>query len=481
MYKRSEQGWLKHLDFILLDILCAQLAFVLSYGWRFGFRRLVYDEIIYRNLAIWMAVFDLVIAVMFNTMHDVLKRRWATELRQTFTQSLLVFGTIVVYLFSVKESEQYSRQVLWTTLFIYMNFSFGTRMVWKRLMRRWLRIGHRRTMLLIAPADSASEAIKHIKAHPLEGLELCGVVLIDRDEIGGDLESVPIVANMDNTVQYICREWIDEVFVSVTVLNQQIYTLLEQCREMGVTVHLHMLALGEGKQIVERVAGMPVLTSSINLISPVEMIVKRLVDLVGGIILSLLALIAIAIFGPIIKHASPGPVLYSQERIGQNGRRFKMYKIRSMVMDADMRKDTLMDQNVMTEGLMFKMAFDPRVIGNLVMPDGTKKTGVGEFIRKYSIDELPQAFNLLLGNMSLVGTRPPTVDEWEKYELHHRARLAIKPGITGMWQVQGRNKITDFEEITKLDTYYITNWSFALDARILFKTVLVVLQRKGAM
>ena len=116
-----------------------------------------------------------------------------------------------------------------------------------------------------------------------------------------------------------------------------------------------------------------------------------------------------------------------------------------------------------------------------MLPDGTKKTGIGEFIRRYSIDETPQAINLLIGNMSLVGTRPPTVDEWERYELHHRARLAIKPGITGMWQVQGRSKIIDFEEITRLDTEYIANWDIGLDIRILFKTIWVVLQRKGAM
>ena len=131
--------------------------------------------------------------------------------------------------------------------------------------------------------------------------------------------------------------------------------------------------------------------------------------------------------------------------------------------------------------MMFKLDFDPRIIGNELLPDGTKKTGIGDIIRRTSLDEFPQFFNVLLGQMSLVGTRPPTVDEWEKYEYHHRARLAVKPGITGMWQVNGRSEITDFEEIVRLDTLYITNWSPRLDMDILFKTIGVLFSRKGAM
>lgn len=152
-----------------------------------------------------------------------------------------------------------------------------------------------------------------------------------------------------------------------------------------------------------------------------------------------------------------------------------------MYMDADARKQELMSQNRVSDGMMFKLDFDPRIIGNEVLADGTRKTGIGEFIRKNSIDELPQGFNILLGQMSLVGTRPPTVDEWEKYELHHRARLATKPGLTGMWQVSGRSEITDFNEVTRLDTEYIENWSIGVDIRILLKTVVAVLRHKGAM
>ena len=149
-------------------------------------------------------------------------------------------------------------------------------------------------------------------------------------------------------------------------------------------------------------------------------------------------------------------------------------------MDAEERKKELMAQNKVSDGMMFKMDFDPRIIGNKILPDGTKKTGIGQFIRKSSIDELPQFWNILKGDMSLVGTRPPTLDEWEKYEPHHRARMSFRPGLTGLWQVSGRSNITDFEEVVRLDTQYIGEWSVKGDISILSKTILSVLKNDGA-
>ena len=204
---------------------------------------------------------------------------------------------------------------------------------------------------------------------------------------------------------------------------------------------------------------------------------KRIMDICGGLVGCLMTGIIFLFVVPAIYIKSPGPIFFSQYRVGKNGRKFKIYKFRSMYMDAEERKKELMKQNRVSDGLMFKMENDPRVIGSEKGPG----KGIGNFIRKTSLDEFPQFFNVLKGDMSLIGTRPPTVDEWEKYELHHRARLAIKPGLTGMWQVSGRSEITDFEEVVKLDTKYISEWSFLLDIRILFKTVLIVLGQKGSM
>ena len=191
-------------------------------------------------------------------------------------------------------------------------------------------------------------------------------------------------------------------------------------------------------------------------------------DICGELIGIVLTGIACIVVVPAIKLSDPGPAFFSQERIGKNGRRFKIYKFRSMYMDAEARKKDLMDQNEMS-GLMFKMENDPRII---------KK--VGKFIRDTSIDELPQFWNVLKGDMSLVGTRPPTVEEYEMYEMHHLKRISIKPGITGMWQVSGRSDIKDFEEVVRLDTQYIMNWEISLDIKILLKTILVVLKKEGS-
>lgn len=150
-------------------------------------------------------------------------------------------------------------------------------------------------------------------------------------------------------------------------------------------------------------------------------------------------------------------------------------------MDAEEKKKELEKENRVQDGLMFKVKYDPRIIGCKKLPDGRVKKGIGNFIRDWSLDEFPQFFNILMGDMSLVGTRPPTVDEWEKYDLHHRARLAIKPGLTGLWQVSGRSEIVDFEEVVKLDAKYISEWSFGKDVKIVLMTIGAVVKRSGAM
>ena len=200
---------------------------------------------------------------------------------------------------------------------------------------------------------------------------------------------------------------------------------------------------------------------------PVKLRIKRLVDVLGAIIGLLLCGIIWLFLAPAIKLDSPGPVLFSQIRIGKNGRRFKFYKFRSMYIDAEERKKDLMEKNEVN-GLMFKMNDDPRI------------TKVGKFIRKTSLDEFPQFWNVLIGDMSLVGTRPPTEEEFEHYNEHYRRRLSMTPGITGLWQVSGRSDIKDFDEVVKLDLEYIDNWSIGLDIKILLETIGAIFRRKGA-
>ncbi len=197
------------------------------------------------------------------------------------------------------------------------------------------------------------------------------------------------------------------------------------------------------------------------------MTLKRIMDIAGGVVGILITALLVPFVALAIKIDSPGPVFFAQTRIGKNGRRFKIYKFRSMYIDAEARKKELEKANEM-QGLMFKMENDPRI------------TKVGRFIRKTSIDELPQFFNILRGDMSLVGTRPPTEDEFEQYNSHYRRRISMTPGLTGLWQISGRSDISDFDEVVRLDLEYIDNWSIGLDIKILFKTVGAVLKGRGS-
>ena len=291
----------------------------------------------------------------------------------------------------------------------------------------------------------------------------------------------PVIGDLDMLVDYVCREWVDEVLFSLPNGMKVPQEVMETLIMMGVATHVPIVGknIKGSKQFIETMGEQTVLTTSINIIGSRQMFYKRTIDIIGGIVGCIITLFLAIIFGPMIYIKSPGPIFFSQTRIGKNGRKFKIYKFRSMYMDAEKRKQELMSQNKM-DGFMFKMDYDPRIIGCEKIGKDGKPKGIGNFIRSTSIDEFPQFWNVLKGDMSLVGTRPPTLDEWEQYKPHHRARMSIKPGITGMWQVSGRSDITDFEEVVKLDTEYIEKWNLGLDIKIILKTILKVLKNDGA-
>jgi exopolysaccharide biosynthesis polyprenyl glycosylphosphotransferase len=274
--------------------------------------------------------------------------------------------------------------------------------------------------------------------------------------------------NFREVEQYRNAHVIDEVildFASQKEYEKWCTFLLDS----GLTVHVCIEDLMNDlpNAFIERIGDLTVLSASNSVANPGKLIIKRLMDIGGSIVGLAITGIAFVIFAPIIKIQSPGPVFYSQIRVGRNGRQFRIYKFRSMYPDADARKEELLSKNKM-DGQMFKMDDDPRIIP------------IGHFIRRHSVDELPQFWNVLKGDMSLVGTRPPTLDEWEKYSPHHRARMSMKPGLTGKWQVSGRSDITDFEEIVRLDTEYINNWSILTDLKLIGRTIFVVFRGDGA-
>ena len=484
MYKRNAQGWSKHFDFLVVDELSLQLAFVLAVFIRHHWW--AYTSKLYINMGFVLILVDASIGVMHNSMHNVVSRGYYVEAAETVKHCFYVFAVAAIYMFATQSGDNYSRIILFLTFVLHVFFGYGTRVLWKRYIRyvnsRSRDKANKNSMLVVAVPERAESLLRQLAQDDLGGYKILGAVLTAHTS-DSSIAGYPVVAELEDAADYICREWVDEVYIDAPLTDERVVKLMDDCAQMSVPTHYHVPQLSRGgvKRFSEKIGGTTVLTTSVNYATPSQLILKRALDIVGGLAGSLAALVIMLIVGPKIKKASPGPVLFRQERIGKNGKRFKIFKIRSMYMDAEERKKDLLDQNRNKDGMMFKLDFDPRIIGNEILPDGTRKTGIGEFIRRTSLDEFPQFFNVLAGQMSLVGTRPPTPDEWEKYEYHHRARLAIKPGITGLWQVSGRSEITDFEEVVKLDTEYITNWSPGMDMRILFKTIGVLFSRRGAM
>ena len=480
MYKRNAQGWSKHFDFFILDEISLQIAFLLAVFIRH--ESWAYSMPIYKELGYILIISDAFIIVSFNTFHNVVTRGLFVELVETVKHCLATFAIGAVYMFAMQSGDSYSRISLFMTLILHVLFGYMLRVLWKSLLKSIGAGRKKNSLLLVTTPDNADEIIEKLSGDKLAGYCITGVVLTE-DTGATEAGGYPIVATIDEAADYIVRAWVDSVYINALVDDDKVRKLMETCTVMGVPTHYRVKNMTRDgiKRFSEKIGQTTVLTTSINYVTPSQVIIKRVFDIIAGLIGSLMALIIIAIVGPIIKIKSPGPILFSQERIGLNGKRIRILKIRSMYMDAEERKKELLSQNKISDGMMFKMDFDPRIIGNKIMPDGSRKTGIGEFIRKTSLDEFPQFFMVLAGTMSTVGTRPPTIDEYEKYDYHHRARMAIKPGITGLWQVSGRSNITDFEEVVRLDTEYITNWSVGLDLKILLRTILIIFTGKGAM
>lgn len=479
MYKKNVQRWMKHIDFILLDILSLHIAFVAAYMIRSG-ASWPYDDPNYSNLIIVLTLIDFVVLIINETMKNVLKRGFYKELAHTVKHVFLVEAIITFYLFAMKLSETYSRVVLIAFAGNYVLISYGIRLLWKKQLRSSKRKVTRTALYILTTEKRAEQVIQRYQ-QDLYNYLLKGICILDWKEMGGTIRNVPINTTKETVLSFLCREWVDEVVVSVPKEYPYPSELIDKLVEMGIVVHVEMEQQAWQMQEVEKIAGQQVLTLGLSMATPMQAFLKRTLDIIGGLIGCCLTLVLTVVIGPVIYIKSPGPIFFAQTRVGKNGKQFKMYKFRSMYLDAESRKTELMAQNRVGSGLMFKLDYDPRIIGCKKRDDGTIKKGIGNFIRDFSLDEFPQFWNCLKGDVSLVGTRPPTVDEWEKYELHHRARLAIKPGITGMWQVSGRSDITDFEKVVELDKKYIQEWSMGLDFRILVQTLKVVLGRKGAM
>ena len=383
----------------------------------------------------------------------------------------IIFATEVICLFSFRLVGLFSRLVLFATFFVGILFMYAERLMIKNCLRRkFQNIKYARTIMVIATEQQAGILIRQLSSRILTIFKIQGVAITDRDMKGQTIQGVPVSCSMDGLSEYITGHIVDEILLSIPDDPRQEAELAKQFLSIGMVVHIYMEQFLQDipRKTLERVSNMNVITCFNREIPMRRLFCKRLLDILGGAVGCVMTLVIGLIIGPMIFIQSPGPVLFSQIRVGKNGRKFRIYKFRSMVMDADEQKEMLMSRNKI-RGNMFKMDDDPRII-----------PGIGHFIRRTSLDEFPQFFNVLRGDMSLVGTRPPTVDEYEAYSFSHKKRLAMKPGITGLWQISGRSDITDFEEVVKLDGQYIDQWDLEMDVKIIFKTILVILKRRGS-
>lgn len=397
MYRKNANGWLKHIDFIILDMICLQIAFVMAYFIKNGNIHL-YNNFLYRNMAIIIELADLMGLLIFGTLNGVLKRGYYQEFVKTLKHGFIVGLLAILYLFSVQKGVFFSRFILFLTIGIYFILTYIVRVLWKSHIKKGVNSGKRRKLLIVTSSTIAGKVIENVEKNNYSRYDIVGVALLDKNLIGKQIDNVSVVANNETVGMYTCKEWVDEVLI---VLPKEIAypnTLIEQLTEAGITVHMNLAKVVNSpgkKQFVENIGDYTVLTTSINYASLNELFLKRVFDIVCGLLGCILTLIICIFIGPVIYIASPGPIFFSQERVGKNGKKFKMYKFRSMYLDAEERKAELMKDNKLGDGKMFKLDFDPRVIGNKVMPDGFHKTGIGEFIRKTSLDEFPQFFNVL--------------------------------------------------------------------------------------
>ena len=483
MYKRKNNNWLKHADFLVLDLVCLLISFAVAYVIRHGLAN-PFATPLYRSTVIAWMVLDGIVLFGLNTLKNVLKRGYLRELFVTVKQGIVSMLLFSLYLFMTQGGQPFSRIVLFLCVGIYVVLSYLTRCLLKLYLKKIKGVWNQPALLIVTTKDLVDGILESHEKMEYKEFQTVGAVVLDEDWTGKMIRGVEVVADEESLMGFIRDGWVYEVFISCPPNYQDKEKILTELLDMGVVVHDNLFQnkdLAENRQIVQRIAGFTVLTTTLNYATSQSLFCKRVLDILGGLLGCVLTGILFLFLAPVIYIQSPGPIFFKQERVGRNGKKFKIYKFRSMYMDAEERKAELMDKNKMGGDRMFKLDFDPRVIGNKILPDGTRKTGIGNFMRTRSLDEFPQFFNVLKGEMSLVGTRPPLPEEVEQYDLHHRARLATKPGLTGLWQVSGRSDITDFEEVVNLDTEYISNWSIALDIKILFKTVLVVFKKDGSM
>lgn len=386
-------------------------------------------------------------------------------LRSTLVTTFLL--STIIFIFKMTLT---SRLFVATYIVITVLFLIGAKYPLRYFLDYLHKLGFNQVNLLIVGTGKRSiQFIKTVKQHSNWGLRIVGLIDDDHGMFGKEIEGYRVLGRIQDIPFIIHRKVIDRViFVVPRLWLNRIDEAILACEREGIATSISMdlynLRIAKVRQT--DFSGFPLLEFETFNAREWQLFIKRTLDIIFSSILIALLSPLMLLVALIIKLESRGPIFFKQSRCGLNGRHFTLFKFRSMVQNAEMKKRFLEKQNEM-DGPVFKIKSDPRI------------TKIGRILRKTSIDELPQLFNVLRGDMSLVGPRPPLPIEVEMYQLWQRRRLSLKPGITCIWQVSGRNKIR-FERWMEMDLEYIDNWSLWLDFKILFKTFFVVISGYGA-
>lgn len=411
MYRKDSEKWISILDFLMLNLICLQLAYIFAcwicgYGW-------VYSKMIYRNMAIFLCLIEVLLSLMTDSLNGIFHRGHYRNFVAAIEHAVVVGIVATLYLFALQQGEAFSRLTLGLTVVFFGLISFVVQELWKKFVRNKRAELSECKLMIVTTEDQADTVIQSIVANEFTRYAPTGIVLLDSDRVGMSIQGVPVVAAADQAAQYVCQHWVDEVLVVTKEGKAYPDELIRQLAETGVVVHVglhNVVDIPGRRQFAENIAGYTVLTTSVNSASTKQLVMKWVMDIVLGISGCMATALIFLFVAPAIYIASPGPIFFAQERVGKNGKTFKMYKFRSMYMDAEERKAELMKDNKMGDAKMFKLDFDPRVIGNKILPDGTHKTGIGDFIRRTSLDEFPQFFNVLKGDSGIIGTTKKNLD-----------------------------------------------------------------------
>lgn len=455
------------------DLISIGVSFILATYIRFGNFRDMGDKEIHFQVCLVFLLFCTIYSFFIDWNRNFLKRSLWKEAYVIVQYNVIMILVTQTIMYFLKWADVFSRFVMIYFVLINVLMSFLFHMAIKKAMKIHYQSDLSKIKVLVITQKSMSTEVVEKLLQQLDiNFQIVGIVFTDggKEQETQQLQGIPVMEMSTDFLEKVTLMALDEVFIYAPDLPQKkVQTMVNGFDEMGVNSHycVELPGTQSERSKIENFGGFSVITYTRFQSSYKRLLIKRVMDIAGGIIGMLITLIFFPFVALAIKMDSPGPVLFSQVRIGRNGRRFKIYKFRSMYLDAEERKKELEGQNEI-QGLMFKIENDPRI------------TRVGRLIRKTSIDELPQFYNVIKGDMSLVGTRPPTADEFEKYNQYYRRRISMTPGLTGLWQVSGRSEVEDFDDVVKYDLQYIDNWSLTLDMKILLRTVWVVIAGRGS-